>query len=50
VLDVDTAKGQAYFDSRKSEVDEALKGGMQAFSEYTAEEKAEVTLSAEDGE
>jgi len=50
VLEVDTAKGQAYFDSIKVDVDDALLNGKKQFEGYSAEDKKDVVLVAEDGE
>lgn len=50
VLAVDAAKGQAHFESMREEVDAAVKGGMEAFEGYSAEEKAAATMGPEHGE
>ncbi len=49
LFEVDVVPGQAHLNSQKTELDEAVKQGIETFNSYSDEEKHDATLRPEDG-
>jgi hypothetical protein len=49
LLEPDAKKGQAYLDSLRGDLQDAVKRGIKTYEDYSEEEKADATLNPEDG-